>query len=159
MMVAANDLNVRQMLGELLAGQRALDAKIDSRIDAVTNLSVSHNAEADKRWDRLDAELRTIKHDQRNVEQRTIGLSESIKRIGSTVRPLPEQIAAVDKRVAAVEVVNEQVASLTMRLGTIEQMAWKIGGIAVGVSSMCSIIGAVVLRYGGALWHTIAGKP
>jgi hypothetical protein len=81
MATGTNDLHVRQMLGELLAGQKSLDSKIDSKIDAVTQLNVSHNAEADRRWDRLDAELRNIKHDQRNVEQRTISLSESIKHI------------------------------------------------------------------------------
>lgn len=148
-----------QMLGELLAGQRAIVGIIDTKIDALDERMMGHHAEADKRWDRLDQELRTIKHDQRGMEHRGIAQSEAIRRIGATVRPLPEKIDAVDRRVAAVEVVNTQVESLTGRLGAIEKMAYRVAGMAAAASIACSIIGAIVLHYAATILHWLTGKP
>jgi hypothetical protein len=147
-----------QMLGELLAGQRALDAKIDSKIDALDERIIGNHADAGKQWDRIDSELRTIKHDQRGLEQRSISQSEAIRRIGATVRPLPEKIDAIDHRVAAVEIVNVRVDKLDERLGSIERLAYKLAGVAAAVAAAVTIFVPLVVHYGGEFVRWATGR-
>jgi len=135
---------------------------MNEKIDAVDGRITSNHIDAERHWDRIEAEQRTLKHDQRGMEQKIYGLGEGQRRMSAKLKPLeevPDKIDAVDRRVAAVEVVNAQVEKLTERLGSIEKMAQRIAGIAAAVSVACSIIGAVLLHFSSDLVHWLTGKP
>ncbi len=142
---------ISKLLGELLAGQRALDAKIDA-----------NHTDAEKHWTGFYDKLREVNHATANLAQADIGHVHALRNMGQKMKPLeklPEAVAAVDRRIAAVEVASMQVESLTIRLGSIEKMAYRMAGIATAVSVGCSIIGAIILRYGVHLFHWLTGKP
>lgn len=142
---------MRQLLGELLAGQRATDAKLDA-----------NNDEARSRWDRIDVNFDAVRRDQQSLEKRAQSLGASQRRFSERLTPLevmPAKIDSVDRRVAAVEVVNERVHAMEERIGAMEKLATKLaiyGGLSAGVAS---IVGAVLLRYGASIWHWIMGRP
>lgn len=146
-----------QMLGELLAGQRALDGKIDDTREEMR--ANHHNAET--HWNDFYEKLREVNHATTNLAMADLGHMNALRSMGEklqTLETLPEAVAAVDTRVAAVEVVNAQVANLTSRLGAIENMAYRVAGMAAAVSIGCSIVGAVILHYGSNIIHWLTGK-
>lgn len=139
-----------QMLGELLAGQRALDAKIDN-----------NHVEAGRQWETVHSEIRDVKHAQHNLEQADIGHVWALRRMGEKLEPLerlPDAFAAVDKRVAAVEAVNDRVDSLDTRLGSIERLAYKLAGVAAAVAAMVTLLGPIIIHYGGEFIRWATGK-
>lgn len=141
MNAAANDLEVRQMLGELLAGQRALNDKID------------HNhIDAGRQWEWIGKELSTIKHDARGVEMKVEGLYRGQGHIEEKLIPLeklPTDVDRIDRRLEAVEVVNERVEKMEERIGSIEQVAWKIGFVVVSVWSVLALAATVASHFAG----------
>jgi len=141
---------ISQQLGRLSAG-----------IDGLKDLMVSHHSEADKHWDAIYAELRTIKHDQRNLEQKDVARSQALSRIGSKLRPLedlPDKIDAIDRRLDIAEAAARSYDKLDTRLGLIEKLVWRASGIAAVIVAIGSIIGYLITRYGGEFIRWAMGK-
>lgn len=135
--------------------------RVEAKLDALDERMTSNHADAEKHWDHIEAEQRTMKHEQRNLEQKIYGLGEAQKRVSLRLRPLeeiPAKLDTVDRCVAAVEVVNERVESMEKRVGKMEKLALTVsiyGGIAAG---LMTVVGGVLLRYSGTIWHWLVGK-
>lgn len=140
-----------QMLGELIAGQRAIDSKIDQ-----------NHSEAGRQWELIHSEIRNVKHAQNNLEQADIGHVYALRRMGEKLEPLeklPEAVAAVDRRVAAVEVVNIRVEAMEDRLGKIDRLMLKVTILGGGAAGLASVIAAVTMHYGASIIHWFTGRP
>jgi hypothetical protein len=129
--------------------------------EGLKELIISNHLAAEKKWDHIGEELTTIKHDQRGLERQNSDQSDAMKRMGDKLRPLedlPGKIDSVDRRVAAVEVINARVDRLDERLGLIERVAYKLAGIGAAAAAGVTLFGYITLHYGRDVLQWLGGR-
>ncbi len=125
-----------QQMGELLGSLKALHDKVDIR-----------HTQAEKQGEALQAEIRNVKHDQRDLEQKLDGAVYLVKQdvdamkqtSSGTTRALGELVAAVD----ALKKPVEEIMALRAR--------------AMGVLLALSTFGSVFLYFFGPAYHWALG--
>ena len=125
-----------QQMGELLGSLKALHDKVDIR-----------HTQAEKQSEALQAEIRNVKHDQRDLEQKLDGAVYLVKQdvdamkqtSSGTTRALGELVAAVD----ALKKPVEEIMALRAR--------------AMGVLLALSTFGSVFLYFFGPAYHWALG--
>lgn len=138
---------------------------LSGAIEGLREIVVAHHQVADQWWDRLDAELRTIKHDQRGSEQKIEGIifklekgSEALQRIGDKVRPLedlPARLTAIElntKRIDAIEAMVEAQKKVTETHSSILGRAIWLGAL------LATPIWFALEHYSGAIIRFLATK-
>jgi hypothetical protein len=130
--------------------------------DGLKDLIAANHSEADKHWSWIEAELRTIKHDQRNLEQQNISQFEALRRMGDKLRPLealPDRFGEVDKRIVAVETTAKQIGGLNERLSLVEKIVYRAMGMATLIVGLGSFIVYLVTHFGGEFLRWLIGRP
>ena len=125
-----------QQMGELLGSLKALHDKVDIR-----------HSQAEKQSEALQAEIRNVKHDQRDLEQKLDGAVYVVKQdvdalkatSSGATRALGDLVAAVD----ALKKPVEEIMALRAR--------------AMGVLLAISTLGSVFLYFFGPLYHWALG--
>ncbi len=129
----ASEMNpLYQQIGEILSGLKALHDKVDIR-----------HAQAEKLGDLLQAELRTVKHDQRDLEQKLDGAVYFIKQ-------------DVDSLKAATVVTSRSLEELKVSVETLKHPVEEIMALrsrAMGVLLAVSTLGSVFVYFFGPLYH------
>ena len=121
-----------QQIGEVLSGLKALHDKVDIR-----------HAQAEKLGDLLQAELRTVKHDQRDLEQKLDGAVYFIKQ-------------DVDSLKAATVVTSRSLEDLKVSVETLKHPVEEIMALrsrAMGVLLAVSTLGSVFVYFFGPLYN------
>lgn len=121
-----------QQIGEILSGLKALHDKVDIR-----------HAQAEKLGDTLQAELRTVKHDQRDLEQKLDGAVYFVKQ-------------DVDSLKAATVATSRSLEELTAAVETLKHPVDEIMALrsrAMGVLLALSTLGSVFLYFFGPVYH------
>lgn len=121
-----------QQMGELLGSMKALHDKVDIR-----------HTQAEKQSEAVQAEIRNVKHDQRDLEQKLDGAVYLVKQdvdalkatSNGATRALGELVAAVD----ALKKPVEEIMALRAR--------------AMGVLLALSTLGSVFLYFFGPFYH------
>jgi hypothetical protein len=116
---------ISERLGEISAGLRALDAKIGVLTDTQRGKD-----------ELIHAEFRTIKHDQRGIEQNQIIAGEDRKRVS-------DQLGAINARIGGIET----------HLGALDQARWKALGAIVAVTTLVSLILTPLLNLVSLHWR------
>lgn len=128
--------------------------KLSGAVEGIRMLMLEHHGEADSHWDRIESEIRTVKHDQRNVEQNVHGMTDALKRIGDKVRPLedlPLRFASYETNMDRIGVIEKKVTSHQMIIG---KAVWLAGFIvSAGTAALW-----VVEHYGGSIVRFLATR-
>lgn len=121
-----------QQIGEVLSGLRGLHDKVDMR-----------HAQAEKQADLVQAEIRTVKHDQRDLEQKFDGVVYLMKQdVDALKATTVAGSRAIEELTAAVETLRQPVAEImTLR------------SRAMGIVFALGAVGSVVLYFLGPFYH------
>lgn len=129
----ASEMNpLYQQIGEILSGLKALHDKVDIR-----------HVQAEKLGDLLQAELRTVKHDQRDLEQKFDGVVYFVKQ-------------DVDQLKAATVTTSRSLEELKAAVETLKHPVEEIMALrsrAMGVLLAVSALGSVLVYFFGPLYH------
>lgn len=121
-----------QQMGELLGSMKALHDKVDFR-----------HAQAEKQGEAVQAEMRNIKHDQRDLEQKFDGAVYVVKN-------------DVDALKAASGVTSRALDELTAAIGALKKPVEEIMALrarAMGMLLAVSAIGSVFLYFISPFYH------
>ena len=121
-----------QQMGELLGSMKALHDKVDFR-----------HAQAEKQSEAVQAEIRNVKHDQRDLEQKFDGAVYVVKN-------------DVDALKAASGVTSRALDELTAAIGALKKPVEEIMALrarAMGVLLAISTLGSVFLYFFSPLYH------
>lgn len=131
--MAISEINpLYQQMGELLGSIKALHDKVDFR-----------HAQAEKQSEAVQAEIRNIKHDQRDLEQKLDGAVYVVKN-------------DVDALKAASGLTSRALDDLTVAIGALKKPVEEIMALrarAMGVLLAFSTLGSVFLYFFSPLYH------
>lgn len=129
--------------------------RLSGDIAGLREIIVAHHAEADRRWNGIDVDLRDLK-------QKDAARSQALSRMGTKLRPLetlPGKIDGFNQRLGGVETAVKSVVSIDTRLRTVEKMVNRAIGIAAAIGAMGSIAGYLITHYGGQMLRWVMGRP
>ena len=110
----------------------------------IRDLMVDHQSIADKAWDRIDAELRNVKHDYRNVEQKVEGVVRAQSAAAQQVAAIEEEISGDD--------------GLKARLGTLERLVKRALAIVTVLMGIGTFFAFILAHYGVYLFKWLFGR-
>lgn len=132
---------IQRALGRIEAKQQATEQRLDAGFAGADQRRVENHAEARQHWDALYAELRTIKHDQRNIEAVNGGTVRGLRNLAEKTAANGTQIGAISKRLSA-----------------IETLGYKITAYATIGATLAATVMQVVIHYGGWILKTVGLK-
>jgi chromosome segregation ATPase len=128
-------------IGELRGEVRGIKELMTEHKD----LTIEHQKIADEAWDRLDAELRNVKHDYRNVDSKVEGISRH-QALGA------QQIASIENEISGPEGIKQ-------RLSALERAAKNAAAIFTLLYAAMTIAAFVLAHYGVEMFKWIFNRP
>lgn len=122
-------MDLSRTLGRLEEGQSSIESLI-----------ASNHHEAEKYWDSLGAELRNVKHEQRNQEQINSATTSAITSLSTDIKASTTHLSTID-----------------MRLTTVEHLGYKITAWATIGTTIAVVVVQVIIHFGSAVVKKIFG--
>lgn len=132
------------MTGDLDQISRAIGG-LEGEVRGIRELLVTHHDFADKKWDTIEAELRNVKHDYRNVDSK-------VDAIGATQQRTAEKVQEVNEKISGEGGIEE-------RLSGLEKLAERARGYTAAIAAIGSIVGVVITYFAEQLFKLLVGKP
>ena len=103
--------------------QRQLGA-IFAQLEGITGMMRERSAQADRQSDELKSEMRTLKHDQRGVEQKVEIVKWKQEQLESRVRLVSDSLAEIKEPVANLMQLRTRVGGMIIVITALGGLVW-----------------------------------